>query len=72
MTSLDMDRLTILYRCFEWAVKGLDVGDNDTCENMEELHSISFQYLQSLNPDIDADCSNLEDGNAYCSKHLPF
>ena len=53
-------------RCYSWAT--IEAGDD--CNSVQLAASISFDYLRSLNPEIDSTCSNLQLGSAYCVRGL--
>lgn len=48
--------------CYEWHV----VIDGDYCALIESEYDITMDQLQLWNPDLWANCSNLDLGEAYC------
>ncbi|KAJ5796251.1 uncharacterized protein N7518_004791 [Penicillium psychrosexuale] len=48
--------------CGQWYT----VGEGDTCSLVTVANSISLVDFYFLNPEIDANCTNLELGEAYC------
>ncbi|PKX91129.1 LysM peptidoglycan-binding domain-containing protein [Aspergillus novofumigatus IBT 16806] len=50
--------------CYLWHV----VVNGDQCSTLEAVYGISFSQLQTWNPQVNADCTNLLLGEAYCVK----
>ncbi|GFF42111.1 autolysin [Aspergillus udagawae] len=50
--------------CYLWHV----VANGDQCSTLEAVYGISFSQLRTWNPQVNADCTNLLLGEAYCVK----
>lgn len=48
--------------CYEWYV----VESGDSCEKIDTLYGITFDYFRSLNTFVDAACDNIYPGYSYC------
>lgn len=48
--------------CYEWYV----VQSGDSCDKIDGLYGITFDYFRSLNTYVDAACDNIWAGYAYC------